>query len=59
MRYYCIKQHDITDCGVACLATICKQKLKWVKQIGIDRAESEGCFLSAGQEDGSRKNLKL
>ena len=25
MRYYCIKQHDITDCGVACLATICKQ----------------------------------
>lgn len=37
MRYYCIKQHDITDCGVACLATICKQKLKWVKQIGICR----------------------
>lgn len=35
MRYYCIKQLDITDCGVACLATICKQKLKWVKQIGI------------------------
>lgn len=25
MRYYCIKQLDITDCGVACLATICKQ----------------------------------
>ena len=25
MRYYCIKQHDITDCGVACLETICKQ----------------------------------
>ncbi|MDO5018780.1 MAG: peptidase domain-containing ABC transporter [Lagierella massiliensis] len=25
MRYYCIKQHDITDCGAACLATICKQ----------------------------------
>ncbi len=24
-RYYCIKQHDITDCGAACLATICKQ----------------------------------
>lgn len=20
MRYYCIKQHDITDCGAACLA---------------------------------------
>ena len=25
MKYYCIKQHDITDCGVACFATICKQ----------------------------------
>ncbi len=20
MKYYCIKQHDITDCGAACLA---------------------------------------
>ena len=28
-------------------------------QIEFDRAESERCFLSAGQEDGSRKNLKL
>lgn len=25
MRYYCVKQHDITDCGAACLATISKQ----------------------------------
>ena len=25
MKYYCIKQHDMTDCGAACLATICKQ----------------------------------
>lgn len=24
-KYYCIKQHDITDCGAACLATISKQ----------------------------------
>ena len=24
-RYYCIRQHDITDCGAACLATISKQ----------------------------------
>ncbi|MCG8572751.1 MAG: peptidase domain-containing ABC transporter [Spirochaetes bacterium] len=24
-NYYCIKQHDITDCGAACLATIAKQ----------------------------------
>ncbi len=25
MKYYCIKQHDITDCGAACLETICRQ----------------------------------
>lgn len=25
MKYYCIKQHDITDCGAACLATVSKQ----------------------------------
>lgn len=25
MKYYCIKQHDITDCGAACLATISKK----------------------------------
>lgn len=24
-HYYCVKQHDITDCGAACLATISKQ----------------------------------
>jgi len=25
MKYYCVKQHDITDCGAACIATIVKQ----------------------------------
>ena len=25
MKYYYVKQHDITDCGAACLATISKQ----------------------------------
>ena len=24
-RYFCIKQHDLKDCGCACLATISKQ----------------------------------
>ena len=24
-KYHCIKQHDIKDCGAACLATISKQ----------------------------------
>lgn len=34
MKYYCIKQHDITDCGAACLATVCKQN---GYKIGITR----------------------
>jgi len=25
LKYYCVKQHDITDCGAACIATISKQ----------------------------------
>lgn len=25
MKYYCVKQHDFSDCGAACLATIAKQ----------------------------------
>jgi len=25
MKYYCVKQHDITDCGAACIATVAKQ----------------------------------
>ena len=32
MKYYCVKQYDITDCGAACLATISKQN---GYQIGI------------------------
>lgn len=34
MEYCCVKQHDITDCGAACLATICKQN---GYQIGITK----------------------
>ena len=29
---------------------------KIFRQIGIDRAEGEGCFLSEGQEDGHEMN---
>ncbi|SDM90269.1 peptidase domain-containing ABC transporter [Lachnospira pectinoschiza] len=25
MRYYCVKQYDFSDCGAACISTICKQ----------------------------------
>ncbi|MDR1939609.1 MAG: peptidase domain-containing ABC transporter [Clostridiales bacterium] len=27
-RYKCVKQHDITDCGAACIATVCLQYKK-------------------------------
>ena len=26
MKYNCVKQHDNTDCGAACIATICRQE---------------------------------
>ena len=34
MKYYCVKQHDLTDCSAACLSTICKQN---GYKIGITR----------------------
>lgn len=33
-RYYCVKQHDITDCAAASQATIC---LQYGKEISIAR----------------------
>lgn len=27
-KYKCVKQHDITDCGAACVATVCLQYKK-------------------------------
>lgn len=24
-KYYCVKQHDLKDCGCACLSTVCRQ----------------------------------
>ena len=27
-KYKCVKQHDITDCGAACIATVCLQYKK-------------------------------
>lgn len=38
MRYYCIKQHDITDCGAACLATVAKQ---YGKALSITKIRGE------------------
>ena len=34
MKYHCIRQHDVTDCGGVCLATICRQN---GYKIGITR----------------------
>ncbi|ADQ04738.1 peptidase C39 bacteriocin processing [Caldicellulosiruptor owensensis OL] len=31
-RYYCVKQHDITDCAAASIATIC---LQYGKEVSI------------------------
>jgi ATP-binding cassette, subfamily C, bacteriocin exporter len=44
-KYCCIKQHDITDCGPACIATIAKQyglKLSISKIREIAGTDSEG-----------------
>ena len=40
MKYTCIKQHDITDCGAACLATISrhygfKTSITRIRQIAV------------------------
>ena len=45
MKYYCIKQHDMTDCGAACLAAISKQN---GHKIGITKIrEVAGAFKQA------------
>lgn len=58
MRYkYLVKQHDITDCAAACLATIC---MYYKKEITITKlrdtlgTDIKGTTL-AGLEDGAKK----
>ncbi|WP_207652351.1 cysteine peptidase family C39 domain-containing protein, partial [Clostridium sp. BL-8] len=44
-KYCCIKQHDITDCGPACIATITRKyglKLSISKIREIAGTDSEG-----------------
>lgn len=44
-KYYCIKQHDITDCGPACIATIARKyglKISISKLREIAGTDSEG-----------------
>ena len=64
--YYCIKQHDITDCGPACIAIIAKQcglklPITKIRQIaGTDRRGTNAFgVLKAAEECGfSGKGVK-
>ena len=57
MKYYCVKQHDITDCGAACLATISKQN---GYKIGTDKqgTNAYGVIKAAEQLGFSAKGVK-
>ena len=66
MKYYCIKQHDITDCGAACLATICRQNgynigiTKICEVAGIDKqgTNAYGVIKAAEQLGFRAKRVK-
>ena len=65
-KYYCIKQHDITDCGAACLATICKQNgykigITQIREVaGTDKqgTNAYGIIKAAEQLGFSSKGVK-
>lgn len=66
MKYYCIKQHDIADCGAACLATICKQNdykigIAQIREVaGTDKQGTNinGMIKAAEQLGFSAKGVK-
>jgi hypothetical protein len=66
MKYHCIKQHDITDCGAACLATICKQNgykigITQIREVaGTDKqgTNAYGVIKAAEQLGFSAKGVK-
>ena len=65
-QYYCIKQHDITDCGAACLATISKQfglrttisKIREVAGTDKQGTNAYGVIKAAEQLGFSTKGVK-
>ncbi len=65
-KYYCVKQHDITDCGAACLATISKQyglnipisKIREVAGTDKQGTNALGIIKAAEQLGFSAKALK-
>lgn len=66
MKYYCVKQYDITDCGAACLATICKQngyrigitKIREVAGTDKQGTNAFGVIKAAEQLGFSAKGVK-
>lgn len=56
MSYYCVKQHDITDCGAACLATICKQN---GYKIGITKISDEPANVTESVENFYQVTVSL
>ena len=66
MKYYCVKQHDITDCGAACLATVSKQygfstSISKIREIaGTDKQGTNvyGLVKAAEQLGFSAKGVK-
>lgn len=66
MKYYCVKQHDITDCGAACLATISKQyglnlSISKIREVaGTDKqgTNAYGMIKAAEQLGFSTKGVK-
>lgn len=66
MKYYCVKQHDITDCGAACLATIAKQNgyrisISKIREVaGTDKQGTNafGVIQAAEQLGFSAKGVK-
>jgi len=65
-KYNCIKQYDITDCGAACLATICKQygfktpitKIREVAGTDTQGTNAYGVIKAAEQLGFSAKGVK-
>ena len=65
-RYYCVKQHDITDCGAACIATISKQhglltsitKIREVAGTDKQGTNAYGVIKAAEQLGFSAKGVK-
>lgn len=66
MRYYCVRQHDMTDCGAACLATIAKQNgyrlgISRIREIAGTDKQGTNAFglIKAAEELGfSAKGVK-